>query len=42
MTGAHVSCFTYFGGVPEVVVPDNLRAGVSKAHRYESGINPTY
>ena len=33
--GAHVRCFTYFGGVPEVVVPDNLRAGVSKAHRYE-------
>ena len=41
-TGAHVRCFTYFGGVPEVVVPDNLRAGVSKAHRYEPDINPTY
>ena len=40
--GAHVRCFTYFGGVPEVVVPDNLRAGVSKAHRYEPDINPTY
>lgn len=41
-TGAHVRCFTYFGGVPEVVVPDNLRAGVAKAHRYEPDINPTY
>jgi transposase len=24
------------------VVPDNLRSGVSKAHRYEPDINPTY
>ena len=40
--GAHVRCFTYLGGVPEVVVPDNLRAGVNKAHRYEPDINPTY
>ena len=40
--GAHVRCFTYFGGVPAVVVPDNLRAGVAKAHRYEPDINPTY
>ena len=40
--GAHVRCFTYFGGVPEVVVPDNLRAGVARAHRYEPDINPTY
>ena len=40
--GAHVRCFTYLGGVPEVVVPDNLRAGVAKAHRYEPDINPTY
>ena len=35
-------CFTYLGGVPEVVVPDNLRAGVTRAHRYEPDINPTY
>ena len=40
--GAHVRCFAYLGGVPELVVPDNLRAGVSKAHRYEPDINPTY
>lgn len=25
-----------------MVVPDNLRSGVSKAHRYEPDINPTY
>lgn len=34
--------FSYLGGVLELVVPDNLRAGVSKAHRYEPDINPTY
>jgi len=40
--GSHRRAFTYFGGVPELVVPDNLRAGVSKAHRYEPDTNPTY
>jgi transposase len=40
--GSHQRAFAYLGGVPEIVVPDNLRAGVSKAHRYEPDINPTY
>ena len=40
--GSHVRCFAFLGGVPELVVPDNLRAGVNKAHRYEPDINPTY
>lgn len=40
--GSHVRAFEYFGGVPEIVVPDNLRSGVSKACRYEPDINPTY
>ncbi|MBT8421359.1 MAG: IS21 family transposase [Gammaproteobacteria bacterium] len=40
--GSHIRAFQYLGGCPEVVVPDNLRAGVSKAHRYEPDINPTY
>ena len=40
--GSHVRAFSYLGGVPELVVPDNLRAGVSKAHRYEPDINPAY
>jgi hypothetical protein len=26
---AHVKAFAFFGGVPEIVVPDNLKAGVS-------------
>jgi transposase len=39
---SHQRAFQFISGVPEVVVPDNLRAGVSKAHRYEPDINPTY
>lgn len=41
-TGSHMRAFEYFGGVPEIVVPDNLKAGVSKACRYEPDINTTY
>jgi transposase len=40
--GSHQRCFSFFGGLPEQVVPDNLRSGVTKAHRYEPDLNPTY
>jgi transposase len=40
--GSHVRAFAYFDGVPAILVPDNLRSGVSKAHRYEPDLNPTY
>ena len=30
------------GGVPEVVVPDNLKAAVSLSYRYEPTLNRTY
>jgi transposase len=40
--GSHVRAFEYFGGVVRIVVPDNLRSGVSRACRYEPDINPTY
>lgn len=40
--GAHVRMFAFFGGVPEVVVPDNLKAGVTHPCRYEPDLNPTY
>lgn len=40
--GAHVRTFVFLGGVPQIVVPDNLKSGVSKACRYEPDINPTY
>lgn len=39
---AHVQAFEFFGGVPELVVPDNLKSGVRKTHRYEPDINPAY
>ena len=40
--GAHARCFAFFGGVPELVVPDNLRSGVTKACRYEPEVNRSY
>jgi transposase len=40
--GSHVRAFAYFDGVPAIVVPDNLRSGVSKSHRDEPDLNPTY
>jgi transposase len=30
---AHVRAFEFFGGVPELVIPDNLKSAVSKTHR---------
>ena len=40
--GAHIDAFEFFGGVPEMVVPDNCRTGVNRACRYEPDLNPTY
>lgn len=40
--GSHARAFEFFGGVPAVVVPDNLKSGVSKACRYEPDLNPSY
>ena len=41
-TASHVRMFTYFGGVSELIIPDNLASGVSKACRYDPVVNPTY
>jgi len=41
-TASHVRMFAYFGGVSELLIPDNLGSGVSKACRYEPDVNPTY
>jgi len=38
----HVHAFEHFHGIPALVVPDNLKTGVSKAHRYDPDLNPTY
>jgi transposase len=40
--GSHVRALECFGGVPRAIVPDNLKSGVKKAHRYEPEINPAY
>lgn len=39
---SHKRALEFLGGVPEIIVPDNLKSGVSKAHRYEPNINPSY
>jgi transposase len=39
---AHIHAFEHFGGAARILVPDNLRASVSKADRYEPAINPAY
>ncbi|KAF1024197.1 MAG: hypothetical protein GAK37_03179 [Pseudomonas sp.] len=39
---SHVRTFEFFGGVPEMLVPDNLKSAVSKACRYDPELNPTY
>jgi transposase len=41
-TGAHVRMFRFFGGVPKLLVPDNLKSGVTKASFYDPEINRTY
>src|SRR6202162_2180147 len=41
-TGAHVRMFRFFGGVPKLIVPDNLKSGVNKASFYDPEINRTY
>ena len=39
---AHVHAFEHLGGCPQIVVCDNLRSGVTRAHRYEPDVNATY
>ena len=40
--GAHRRALEYFRCAPRVLVPDNLKSGVSKACKYEPELNPTY
>lgn len=39
---AHVRAFEFFGGIPRVLVPDNLRSAVTKTHRYIPVLNENY
>lgn len=40
--GAHTRALSYLGGVPRTVVPDQLRAAVSKPDRHEPKLQRTY
>lgn len=39
---AHVNAFTHYGGVPKILVPDNLKTGVEQSSWYSPVINKTY
>lgn len=38
----HVRMYGFYRGVSALTIPDNLRAGVSGADRYEAELNPSY
>lgn len=40
--GGHVRALAFFGGVPEIITPDNPKVGVKHPSRYEPDLNPTY
>lgn len=39
---SHVRAFEFFGGVPELLVPDNLKSATTRACKYDPDLNPTY
>ncbi len=39
---SHTRAFSFFGGTPQLVIPDNLKSGVTRACRYEPLLNTTY
>jgi transposase len=39
---AHVLAFEFYGALPSVLVPDNLKSAVTKPCRYEPTLNPAY
>jgi transposase len=39
---SHSHTFEFLGSVPEIIVPDNLRTGITHPCRYEPDLNPTY
>jgi len=40
--GAHVRAFTYIGGCPEKLVPDNTKTGVTDANYWDPVLNRSY
>jgi transposase len=40
--GSHVRAFEFFEGVTQLIIPDNLKSGVTRADRYEPILNRSY
>ncbi len=40
--GSHVRMLEFFGGVPELIIPDNEKSGVTKACYYDPDVNRSY
>jgi len=40
--GSHTRAFAFFGAVPHLVIPDNLKSGVTHASHYDPALNATY
>jgi transposase len=40
--GSHARAFDFLGGVPKLIVPDNLKSGTTRACRYDPDLNPNY
>lgn len=40
--GGHIRAFAFFGGLPRILKPDNLKAGVKSPCYYEPDLNPSY
>src|SRR5215831_8277824 len=39
---AHVNALEFYGAAPRIIVPDNVKAGVTKACWYDPELNPSY
>lgn len=39
---SHQRALAFYGGVPALLIPDNLKSAIDLADRYEPGINATY
>jgi len=39
---SHINAFKFFGGCPKILVPDNLKSGVTATCKYEPSINKSY
>lgn len=39
---SHTRAFAFLGAVPQLIIPDNLKSGVTRACRYDPALNTTY